>query len=112
MNTFLHRQRRLGAPFKPSVGLSGIPQHSTCCFFCPSNLTTPNKSHPPSPLSSDRSEPGFPATRPSPTPTCALSVKESRMKLTDATNPNRKSGVAKPRDLLFHFRAQRRYVGE
>src|SRR5580658_112362 len=26
------KQRRLGAPFKPGFGLSGIPQHSTLLF--------------------------------------------------------------------------------
>jgi hypothetical protein len=40
----------------------------------------------------DRSEPGFPATHPSPTATNAAFVKESRMKLSEATNFNRKSG--------------------
>jgi hypothetical protein len=30
---FLHRQQRLGAPFKPGFGLSGIPQHSTSLFL-------------------------------------------------------------------------------
>jgi hypothetical protein len=29
----LHRQRMLGAPFKPGFGLSGIPQHSTRRFL-------------------------------------------------------------------------------
>jgi hypothetical protein len=48
----------------------------------------------------DRSEPGFPATRHSPTSTYAAFVKESRMKFANATNLNRKSGVAKWRDLL------------
>jgi hypothetical protein len=42
----------------------------------------------------DRSVPGFPATRPSPTSTCAAFSEESRMKLANASNPNRKSGVA------------------
>jgi hypothetical protein len=51
----------------------------------------------------DRSEPGFPATRHSPTSTCAAFVKESRMKFANATNLNRKSGVAQWRDLLWLF---------
>jgi hypothetical protein len=42
----------------------------------------------------DRSEPGFPATRHPPTATCAASVRESRMNLANATNLERKSGVA------------------
>ena len=42
----------------------------------------------------DRSEPGFPATRHPLTTTSAAFRKESRMKLTNATNLNRKSGVA------------------
>jgi hypothetical protein len=32
LTSFLRRQRRLVAPFKPSVGLSGIPRHSTLLF--------------------------------------------------------------------------------
>jgi hypothetical protein len=40
------------------------------------------------------SVPGFPASRPSPTPTCAAFSKESRMKFANATNLNRKSGAA------------------
>jgi hypothetical protein len=43
---------------------------------------------------SDRSVPGFPATRHSPAATCAAFSKESRMKFDNATNLNRKSGVA------------------
>jgi hypothetical protein len=35
--------------------------------------------------------------------TCAAFIKESRMKLTSATNLNRKSGVAEWRDLRFPF---------
>src|ERR1700677_3959117 len=50
----------------------------------------------------DWSAPGFPATRPSPAPTRAAFRKESRMKFANATNPNRKSGVAEGRDLQFH----------
>ena len=42
----------------------------------------------------DRSEPGFPAPRHSPTCTCAAFVKESRMNFANATNINRKSGGA------------------
>jgi hypothetical protein len=41
---------------------------------------------------SDRSEPGFPATLHSPTPAGAAFSEESRMKLTKATNLDRKSG--------------------
>src|ERR1700722_20848018 len=47
----------------------------------------------------DRSAPGFPATRHSPAPTCAAFSKESRMKLANATDLNRKSGVAQWKDL-------------
>ena len=42
----------------------------------------------------DRSVPGFPATRHSPTATCAAFCKESRMKFANATNLDRKSGGA------------------
>src|ERR1700733_4989557 len=49
----------------------------------------------------DRSVPGFPVTRHSPTPACAVFSKESRMKFANATNLHRKSGVAQWRDLLF-----------
>jgi hypothetical protein len=51
----------------------------------------------------DRSVPGFPATRNSPAATCAAFSKESRMKLANATNLHRKSGVAQWRDLLCAF---------
>jgi hypothetical protein len=51
----------------------------------------------------DRSAPGFPATLHSPTSTCAAFVKESRMKFANATNLNRKSGVAQWRDLRCAF---------
>jgi hypothetical protein len=37
--------------------------------------------------------------------TCAAFVKESRMKIANATKLNRKSGVAQWRDLRFFFRA-------
>jgi hypothetical protein len=50
----------------------------------------------------DRSAPGFPATRHSPTPACAAFSMKSRMKFPNATKLDRKSGVAKWRDLLFH----------
>jgi hypothetical protein len=49
----------------------------------------------------DRSEPGFPATRHTPAATCAAFSKESRMKFPNATNFDRKSGVAQWRDLRF-----------
>ena len=49
---------------------------------------------------SDRSVPGFPATRLSLTAACAVFIKESRMKFADSTDIHRKSGVAKWRDLL------------
>jgi len=42
----------------------------------------------------DRSVPGFPTTQHSPTATCAALRKESRMKFTEATTVNRKSGGA------------------
>src|ERR1700691_523307 len=51
----------------------------------------------------DRSVPGFPVTRHSPTPACAAFSKESRMKFANATNLHRKSGVAQWRDLRFLF---------
>jgi hypothetical protein len=51
----------------------------------------------------DRSGPGFPATRHSPAATCAAFRKESRMKFANATNFDRKSGVAQWRDLRFLF---------
>ena len=41
------------------------------------------------------------------TATCAAFVKESRMKIDNATEFNRKSGVAEWRDLRFLFGAQR-----
>jgi hypothetical protein len=88
---------------KPGFGLSGIPQHSTRLSSCPSDLTAPNKSHRPLLCHPDWSEPGFPATRPSPTSTCAAFRKESRMKFANATNLHRKSGVAQWRDLLCAF---------
>jgi hypothetical protein len=52
----------------------------------------------------DRSVPGFPATRHSPTATCAAFGKESRMQFANATNLHRKSVGAEWRDLLFLFR--------
>jgi hypothetical protein len=42
----------------------------------------------------DRSYPGFPVTPHSPTPACAAFSKESRMEFANATNLDRKSGVA------------------
>ena len=51
---------------------------------------------PPSPLSS---RPGFPATLHWTKPRVRLSVRERRMKCTNATKFHRKSGGAKPRDL-------------
>jgi hypothetical protein len=42
---------------------------------------------------------------------CAAFRKESRMKFANATNLDRKSGVAKGRDLQFHFPAQRMRQG-
>src|SRR6202000_1775337 len=56
----------------------------------------------------DRSVPGFPATRHSPASTCAAFSKESRMKFANATNLDRKSGVAQWRDLLFLFQFSHR----
>src|SRR5580700_5617030 len=56
----------------------------------------------------DRSVPGFPATRHSPASTCAAFSKESRMKFANATNLDRKSGVAQWRDLLFIFQFSHR----
>jgi hypothetical protein len=35
--------------------------------------------------------------------TCAAFVKESRMRITNATKLNRKSGVAERRDLRFFY---------
>jgi hypothetical protein len=51
--------------------------------------------------SSDRSEPGFPATQHWTKPRVRLSLKERRMRSANATNVHRKSGVAKRRDLQF-----------
>jgi hypothetical protein len=42
----------------------------------------------------DRSVPGFPASRHSSAATCAALSEESRMQFANATNLNRKSGVA------------------
>jgi hypothetical protein len=50
-----------------------------------------------------RSVPGFPVTRHSLAATCAVFSKESRMKFANATNFDRKSGVAQWRDLRFLF---------
>ena len=55
----------------------------------------------------DRSEPEFPATRHSSTATCAAFSKESRMKFANATQFDRKSGVAQRRDLQFAFMEKR-----
>jgi hypothetical protein len=55
----------------------------------------------------DRSAPGFPVTRHSPTTTCAAFSEESCMKIANAINLNRKSGVAEGRDLQFPSRLQR-----
>src|SRR5712672_2455771 len=49
------------------------------------------------------SAPGFPATQLLDMATCAAFVKESRMKIANATKLNRKSGVAEWRDLQFSF---------
>ena len=55
----LYRQRKLGAPFKPYFGLSGIRStrrtflvirseaEGSAVVLCPSYLTAPNKSHRP-----------------------------------------------------------------
>ena len=51
----------------------------------------------------DRSVPGFPATQHSETTAYAAFSKESRRKFANATNANRKSGVAQWRDLRFSF---------
>ena len=59
---------------------------------------------PPPPLSS---RPGFPATRCWTKPRLRLSLKERRMECAKATNLNRKSGGAQPRDLRF----SRPYLG-
>jgi hypothetical protein len=58
-------------------------------------LMVPQNCHP------DRSVPGFPATRHSPAATCAAFSKESCKKFANATDLNRKCGVAQWRDLLF-----------
>jgi hypothetical protein len=49
----------------------------------------------------DRSVPGFPATQHWTRPRVRLSVRERRMKCTNATKFHRKSGGAKWRDLLL-----------
>ena len=71
----LHRQRRLGAPFKPGFGLSGI--HSLRRAF----LVIPNRTRISCHASPD-------------TAACAAFVTESSMKLANATKLNRKSGGA------------------
>ena len=53
----------------------------------------------------DRSVPGFPATLHWTRPRMRLSVRERRMKCTNATKFHRKSGVAKRRDLRCALRA-------
>jgi hypothetical protein len=68
-------------------------------------LMVPQNCHP------DRSVPGFPATRHSPTTTCAAFSKESRMKFANAANLDRKSGVAQWRDLRFLFQFSRKLLG-
>jgi hypothetical protein len=60
--------------------------------FCPSDLTAPNKSHRP-PLVIP-SVPGFPTSQLYQRQRMRLSVKESRMKSTEATVFDRKSGGA------------------
>jgi hypothetical protein len=67
-------------------GINGLQKKAISCF-----------------LSIDRSEPGFPDTRHSPTATCAAFSEESRMKFDEATNLDRKSGEAQRRDLLFRL---------
>jgi hypothetical protein len=57
-----------------------------------------DQSPPTTPLSS---RPGFPATQHWTKPRVRLSLKERRMRSASATNLNRKSGGAKPRDLQF-----------
>jgi hypothetical protein len=69
----------------------GIPRTFLLDSLPRSNL---DRSNHPQICHPDRSEPGFPATRHSPTSTCAACFKESRMKFANATNINRKSGVA------------------
>jgi len=51
--------------------------------------------------------PDFLVRGPHQRPRVRLSFKESRMKLANATNLDRKSGVAERRDLRFHFREKR-----
>jgi hypothetical protein len=110
---------KAGCPIAPILGLSGRPQHSTRLLLLQTRddnsvagkwsqkrsdewlLMIPQNCHP------DRSEPGFPATRHSPTTTCAAFRKESRMKFANATNLDRKSGVAQWRDLRFAVRCGR-----
>jgi hypothetical protein len=43
----MHWQQRLGAPFKPYFGLSGIPQHSTCYVSLYENFPAQNQNFPP-----------------------------------------------------------------
>ena len=63
-------------------------------WICPSRSTHAKVGCRPPICHPDRSVPGFPATRHSPADTCAAFSKESRMKFANATNLNRKSGVA------------------
>ena len=63
---------------------------------------------PPPPLSS---RPGFPATQCWTKPRLRLSLKERRMECAKATNLNRKSGGAQPRDLRFSRPYLEMFVG-
>jgi hypothetical protein len=65
----------------------------TCCFFfCPSDLTAPNKSHHPPLCHPERSRISYFTALPA--ATYAALRKESRMKSTEATVFDRKSGGA------------------
>jgi hypothetical protein len=67
------------------------------------NILTPRSSELQQNCHLDRSVPGFPASLRWTRPRVRLSLKERRMMFLNATNFNRKSGVAQWRDLRFLF---------
>jgi hypothetical protein len=94
---FVKESRRKFANATKFNRKSGEAQRRDLQCALPSNNSCLN--HRPQICHPDRSEPGFPATQPSPTSTCAAFVKESRRKFANATKFNRKSGEAQRRDL-------------
>jgi hypothetical protein len=75
----------------PVFGLEWDTQHSECAVsFCPSDLTGPNKSHPPLLVIPSALRISYHAALIN-VHVCGF-LNESRMKFTDATKPDRKSG--------------------